>query len=119
MRLSLILPVFAVLFPTMLFAAGSRVAVHVTVRVPLIASVEGPAQVVLAPGESTRIHVGVMTNVPWILAIHSPNTSALQVSTLSGSPGSVAANSREVEICCSPDASGRQVIDLIYTLMPQ
>jgi hypothetical protein len=120
MRLSLIL---ACLFPTILFGAGGSapVPVRVTVSIPLVAAVEGPAQVVLAPGEIARIRVGVLANVPWVLGIHSPNASATirESTALCGQPGGVTANRREVDICCSPQASGSQTIALIYTLLPR
>jgi len=115
MRLFLIL---IALCPAALFGAGTRVPVQVTMSVPLVVAVEGPAQVVLAPGEMTRIRVGVLANVPWILSIQSPNASARVPTPLSGQPGGASANSRDLEISCSPDADGRQTITLVYTLMP-
>ena len=108
-----------VLFPTALFGAGNRVSVRVTASVPLVAAVEGPAQVVLAPGEVARVRVSVLANVPWILSIQSPNAAVLEAATLSGQPGGAIANTRDVEIHCSARSGGRQIIALIYTLMPR
>lgn len=120
MRLSLVLTsALALLFPSVLCGTGTHVPVRVTVRVPLVAAVDGPAQVVLAPGEAVRIRVSVMANVPWILGINSPNAFAREPAPLTGLPGSAIANSREVDICCSPQASGPQTIALVYTLMPR
>lgn len=127
MRLSFLFSVFIALCPGGLFATGTRVAaqvpvhvpVHVTANVPLVAAVEGPAQVVLAPGEVARIRVCVLANIPWTLRIHSLNACALELAPLNGSPGGATANSRDVEISCSPQAAGRQTIALIYTLMPR
>jgi hypothetical protein len=93
--------------------------VRVTANIPLVAAVEGPDQVVLAPGEVARIHVHVLANVPWFLSVQSPNDWAQMPSEISGPPGGMTANSRDVEICCSDHASGRQIIALIYTLMPR
>jgi hypothetical protein len=125
MRLSSLLSVFVVLCPSGLFATGplasAQTPVHVPVRVtaniPLIAAVDGPDQVVLAPGEVAHIHVCVLANIPWTLRIHSPNTCALASAPLNGPPGGKTANTRDVDIACSPQAPGPQVIDLVYTLM--
>ena len=127
MRLSSLLSVFVVLCPSGLFATGARVSAQVPVRapvrvtasVPLVAAVEGPDQVELAPGEVAHIRVCVLANVPWLLRIHSPNACAQEAGPLSGSPGGMTANTRQVDIACSPDASGRQTIALVYTLMPR
>ena len=117
MRLVLIL---LFLLPTALFGAGTtQVSVRVVVNVPLVSEVEGPAQVVLAPGEVARIRVQVAANVPWDLSIQSPNASAQVPAPQSGSPGGKAANTRDMDIRCSPEASGPQTIALIYTLMPR
>jgi hypothetical protein len=115
-RLSLVL---GLLLPAALFGAGTRVREHVVMHVPLIAAVEGPAQVVLAPGEVAHIRVSVLANVSWILSIRSPNDCAQCPATLSGQPGGVAANGRDVDICCSSAAPGQQTIALVYTLMPR
>src|SRR6478609_1003091 len=111
--------VFLILFSAVLCGAGTHVPVRVEVRVPLVAAVDGPAQVVLAPGEVARIRVRVLANVPWLLDIHSPNTCAVCSAPLCGPPGGETVNSRDVEICCSPEAPGPQTIALVYTLMPQ
>ncbi len=115
-RLSLVL---GLLLPAALFVAGTRVREHVVVHVPLIAAVEGPAQVVLAPGETAHIKVSVLANVSWLLSIHSPNECAQCPATLSGQPGGVTANGRDVDISCASEAPGRQTIALVYTLMPR
>jgi len=107
------------LFPAILLGATPKVGVQVTAQVPLVAAVEGPERVVLAPGEVARIRVQVSANVPWTLGVHSPNAAARRPVTLSGPAGGAIANSREVEIACSPLASGPQTIALIYTLMPR
>ena len=127
MRLSSLLSVFVVLCPSGLFATGARasaqgtvrVPVRVTASIPLIAAVDGPDQVELAPGEVAHIRVCVLANVPWLLRIHSPNACAQEAAPLSGLPGGSTVNTREVDITCSPDASGRQTIALVYTLMPR
>src|SRR3954471_16143668 len=116
MRLFLLL-IF--LLPTVLLGTGTRVPVQVMARVPLIAAVDGPGQVVLAPGGVARIEVSVVANVPWVLAVHSPNAWVSGAITLSGPPGGATANRREVEIGCSSQAAGPQTITLIYTLMPR
>jgi hypothetical protein len=117
-RLAFIFAVLAVLVPSVRLAAADRVHVRVTARVPLIVAVDGPAQVVLEPGKVVRIHVAVMANVPWVLSVQSPNAYVPETATLSGQPGGLTANSREVEISCAPEATGLQTIELIYTLMP-
>jgi len=121
MRLFFILSVLVVLSPSALFgaAASTRVSVRVVAQVPVVTVVEGPAQVVLSPGEITRIRVRVLANVAWILSIQSPNAAALESAQQSGQPGGADVNSRDVEIACSPQATGQQTIALIYTLMPR
>jgi hypothetical protein len=119
MRLSFIFAVLAVLSPSALFGAGTRVSVRVVAQVPLVAAVEGPEQVVLSPGEVTQIRVRVLANVAWILSIQSPNAAALEPAQQSGQPGGADVNSRDVEITCSSQASGPQTIALVYTLMPR
>jgi len=116
MRSSLLL---LVLFPAVLLGTTSKVVVQVTARMPLVVTVDGPGQVVLAPGEMTRIRVGVAANVPWVLDVRSPNAWASVSAPLSGPAGGVLANSREVAISCSSHASGPQSIALVYTLMPR
>lgn len=115
MRLLLLL---AVVFPAVLSGAGARVQVQVTARVPLVVEVEGPRQVVLAPGEVVRIQVSVAANVPWDLSVQSPN-AWVSAAPLSGPPGGATANRREVEISCSAHARGPQAVALVYTLMPR
>jgi hypothetical protein len=117
-RLAFIFAALAVLAPSVRLAAADRVHVRVTAQVPLIVAVEGPSQVVLAPGKVVRIHVAVMANVPWVLSVQSPNAHVRETVTLAGLPGGTTDNGREVEISCAPEASGPQTIELIYTLMP-
>lgn len=93
--------------------------VEVTARVPIVTEVEGPEEVELSPGEEARIPVRVAANVPWVLGVHSPNPWALVSKMFTGPAGGALANSREVTIRCSRDASGRQTIHLVYTLMPR
>jgi len=127
MRLSSLFSVLVVLCPSGLFATGTQVMgpvpkhvqVRVEMHVPLVATVDGPSQVVLAPGEFTRIRVDVLANIPWMLSIQSPNAWVSETPVLSGPPGGSTINRRDVEISCSPQARGPQTIALIYTLMPR
>lgn len=109
----------AILFPTLLFGAGRIALVQVAARVPLVAAVDGPAQVVLAPGEVVRVRVRVSTNVRWVLDVYSPNVHAMLPASVNGTPGGTAENSREVLVGCSSQAEGPQTIALVYTLMPR
>ncbi len=116
MRLRCLLPL---LFPAVLLGATPKVAVQVTARVPLVVAVEGPEQVVLAPGEVARIRVSVAANVPWVLGVHSPNAWVRDPAPRSGPAGGATANCCEMEVSCSSQATGPQVIALVYTLMPR
>jgi len=107
------------LFPTLLLGATPKAAVQVTAHVPLVMEVEGPGQVVLAPGEVVRIPVSVAANLPWILGVHSPNAWVREPATVSGPAGGANANRREVEVVCSSQATGPQTIALVYTLLPR
>jgi hypothetical protein len=108
---------FILLIPAALFGHGPTAAVRVTVRVPLVASVEGPAQVVLAPGELVRVRVRVAANLPWVLSVRSRNAQVFLPAPLTGPAGGAAENYRDMEVRCSPQAPGPQTVDLVYTLV--
>jgi hypothetical protein len=116
MRLPLLL---VVLVSAASSGAASRVPVQVVANVPLVARVEGPESIVLAPGATARISVRVAANVGWMLDVHSPNAFALRPPTLRGPAGGANANSCEMAIGCSARAPGQQTITLVYTLMPR
>jgi hypothetical protein len=115
MRLPLLL---VVLVSAASSGAATRVPVQVMASVPLVARVEGPESIVLAPGATARISVRVAANVGWRLDVHSPNAFALRPATLRGPAGGASANTGEIAIGCSERAPGPQTITLVYTLMP-
>ena len=74
------------------------------------------APTVLFGAGTTQVSVRVVVNVPLVSEVEGP---AQVPAPQSGSPGGKAANTRDMDIRCSPEASGPQTIALVYTLMPR
>jgi hypothetical protein len=115
-KLSLLLVV--ILVPRVLDAAAVQ-KVDVKAQVPLVAKIECPSSLELAPGETRRMTVRVACNQSWLLAVASDNPFIRATGRYTGRAGGMASkgNSFEVTMICSPEATGRQSTELSARLV--
>jgi hypothetical protein len=104
--------------PGALLAATTR-RVEVTTVVPLIAEVESPGEVELAPGETRTVTLRVACNLPWLLAVQTDNPRITPSGHHTGSAGGMTAvgHTFVVTLTCAADADGPQRTALVTQLV--
>ena len=109
---------FMLFAPGALFATTTR-RVEVTTVVPLIAEVESPGEVELAPGETRTVTLRVACNLPWLLAVQTDNSRITSSDRHTGSAGGMTAagHTFTVTLTCAADADGPQRTALVTQLI--
>jgi hypothetical protein len=110
--------VFVLLAPGVLLATPVR-RVEVVASVPLVAHVEAPGALILAPGETRRVTLRVACNQPWLLNVSSGNPQVRASGHQVGTAGGMAAAGHTCTfiLSCAPDARGPQRATLATELI--
>lgn len=111
----------AVLFllaPGVLLAGATR-RVDVAAQVPVVAQVESPSTLELAPGETRMVTIRVACNQPWLLTLQTDNPQIRTARRYAGSAGGMAAagNTFAITLTCAPEALGLQRTTLATRLV--
>jgi hypothetical protein len=101
--------VVSLITPACLWAETTR-RVEIAAIVPLVAHVDCPAELELAPGEVRRVTLRVACNQPWLLAVQTDNPHVRVSGQQRGHAGGMAAagNTFAVTLTCAPSAHGPQ-----------
>ena len=110
--------VVLLLAPSALYAAAAR-RVDIVAQVPMVAQVESPAALELAPGETRSVTLRVACNQPWLLSVRTDNPMIRSTSRHCGSAGGMAASGHTftIELTCAPEANGPQRTTLATQLI--
>jgi len=84
--------------------------VDVSTLIPALAVVEGPDEVLLAPGETCIVTLRVASNLPWLLSLQTDNPRVTPSGRHTGTAGGMlaAGNAFAVVLTCAADADGPQ-----------
>lgn len=113
MQRNLLFVLVGVCAGTGLVAAPAR-RVEVIAAVPLVAQVDAPREIALAPGETRTVHVRVACNQSWLVSLQADNPHIRPSGRRVGAPGGMNAAGHDftVQLSCSPNAPGPQSAQL-------
>ena len=110
--------VIMLLAPTVLLAVPTR-KVEIVAQVPLVAQVDSPSELDLAPGETRLVRIRVACNQAWLLTVRTDNPQIASSARHVGAAGGMTApgHTFDMSLTCSHDAKGLQHAVLITQLM--
>ncbi len=104
--------------PTVLLAETTR-KIEIVAQVPVVAQVDSPSELDLAPGETRTVTVRVACNQPWLLTVQAENPQIMASARHVGAAGGMSSSGHTfvVSLTCSADARGPQHTKLFTRLM--
>jgi hypothetical protein len=118
MQSKFIYPVLILCTAKALSSAPAR-RVEIVAAVPLVARIEAPSEIALAPGETRTVTIRVACNQSWLVTLHTDNPHIRPSSRRVGSPGGMSAAGHDFTmlLTCSATAPGPQHAHLATQLV--